>query len=97
MMGVLINLVLGLSRVALAMGRRGDLPRSFARLDESGRTASTAVIAVSVLIAVLIVIGNVKTTWSFSAFTVLIYYAITNMAAINMSDEERRYPRRSPG
>ncbi len=39
MMGVLINLVLGLSRVALAMGRRGDLPRSFARLDESGRTA----------------------------------------------------------
>ncbi len=93
MMGVLINLVLGLSRVALAMGRRGDLPRSFARLDESGRTASTAVIAVSVLIAVLIVIGNVKTTWSFSAFTVLIYYAITNMAAINMSDEERRYPR----
>jgi APA family basic amino acid/polyamine antiporter len=27
---VLLNLVLGLSRVALAMGRRGDLPRVFA-------------------------------------------------------------------
>lgn len=93
MLGVLINLVLGLSRVVLAMGRRGDLPRCFARLDESGRTAPTAAIGVSILIAVLVAIGNVKTTWSFSAFTVLIYYAITNMAAIKMSDEERRYPR----
>src|SRR5690606_32971353 len=31
MLGVLLNLILGLSRVALAMGRRGDLPRAFAR------------------------------------------------------------------
>lgn len=93
MLGVLINLVLGLSRVALAMGRRGDLPRSFAQLDHSGRTAPTAVIGVSILIAVLTAIGNVKTTWSFSAFTVLIYYAITNIAAIKMTDKERRYPR----
>lgn len=92
MLGVLINLVLGLSRVALAMGRRGDLPKGFARLDQSGRTAPTAVIGVSVLIAVLIAIGNVKTTWSFSAFTVLIYYSITNLAAIRMSHSERRYP-----
>jgi APA family basic amino acid/polyamine antiporter len=93
MLGVLINLLLGLSRVALAMGRRGDLPKVFARLDQSSRTAPTAVIGVSVLISVLIAIGNVKTTWSFSAFTVLIYYAITNLAAIKMSEEDRRYPR----
>jgi len=25
-----------------------------------------------------------KTTWSFSAFTVLIYYAITNLAALRL-------------
>lgn len=93
MLGVLINLVLGLSRVVLAMGRRGDLPKQFAHLDRSGRTAPAAVIGVSVLIAVLVAIGNVKTTWSFSAFTVLIYYAITNIAAIKMTDDERRYPR----
>ncbi len=93
MLGVLINLVLGLSRVVLAMGRRGDLPRRLARLDSARRTAPAAVIGVGLLIAALVVIGNVKTTWSFSAFTVLIYYAITNMAAIKMSDDERRYPR----
>ncbi len=44
------------------------------------------------------VIGNVKTTWSFSALHVLIYYAITNMAAINMSERGHAgIPGRSPG
>jgi len=62
-------------------------------LDSTGGTAPAAVIGVGLLIALLVAIGNVKTTWSFSAFTVLIYYAITNMAAIRMSHEERRYPR----
>jgi amino acid transporter len=36
MLGVALNLVLGLSRVELAMGRRADLPRFFARLNDSG-------------------------------------------------------------
>jgi APA family basic amino acid/polyamine antiporter len=93
MLGVLINLVLGLSRVVLAMGRRGDLPSSFGRVDQSGFAPRNALLAVGLLIALLILIGNVRTTWSFSAFTVLIYYAITNLAAIRMSDAERRYPR----
>jgi APA family basic amino acid/polyamine antiporter len=93
MLGVLINLVLGLSRVVLAMGRRGDLPKFLSKLDHSARTPWNAVIGVSGLIGLLVLIGNVQVTWSFSAFTVLIYYAITNLAAIRMSDLERRYPR----
>jgi amino acid transporter len=32
----------------------------------------------------LALLGDVKTTWSFSAFTVLIYYAITNLAALRL-------------
>jgi APA family basic amino acid/polyamine antiporter len=36
MLGVALNLILGLSRVVLAMGRRGDMPSVFARVDESG-------------------------------------------------------------
>jgi hypothetical protein len=36
-------------------------------------------------------IGNVKVTWSFSAFTVLIYYAITNFAALRLPKEKRLY------
>ncbi|MBF2018197.1 MAG: amino acid permease [Rivularia sp. T60_A2020_040] len=92
MLGVLLNLILGLSRVLLAMGRRRDMPRIFARLNQSGTTPTPAVIAVTMIIAVLVLIGNVKTTWSFSAFTVLIYYSITNLAAFAIPSHERLYP-----
>lgn len=92
MLGVLLNLILGLSRVLLAMGRRLDMPRVLARLNPSGTTPYVAVVAVEVAIALLILIGDVKTTWSFSAFNVLIYYAITNFAALQLSPSERLYP-----
>jgi APA family basic amino acid/polyamine antiporter len=96
MMSVLLNLILGLSRVVLAMGRRSDLPSIFGRLDRSGRTPAAAVILVGLVIAGLALIGSVKTTWSFSAFTVLIYYALTNLCALRLSASERRYPRFVP-
>jgi APA family basic amino acid/polyamine antiporter len=96
MLGVLLNLTLGLSRVVLAMARRRDLPAMLAHIHQSRATPMAAVVLVSAIIAALVLVGNVKTTWSFSAFTVLIYYAITNLAAIRLSDQERLYPRFIP-
>jgi APA family basic amino acid/polyamine antiporter len=86
MLGVLLNLLLGLSRVLLAMGRRGDMPRATADVH-------VAVITVGMVIAGLAALGDVKTTWSFSAFTVLIYYAVTNLAALRLTAEERLFSR----
>lgn len=91
MLGVLLNLVLGLSRVTLAMGRRGDLPRLFARVNEGGTTPIPAVLLVGGIILGLTAIGSIKLAWSFSAFTVLLYYAITNLAAIRLPKEQRLY------
>lgn len=91
MLGVLLNLILGLSRVLLAMGRRGDMPGAVARLSTTRATPSVAVLVVGLLIAGLVTIGNIKTTWSFSAFTVLIYYSITNLAALRLPTEARLY------
>jgi APA family basic amino acid/polyamine antiporter len=51
------------------------------------------VILVGGAIASLVLIGNVKTTWSFSAFTVLIYYGITNLAALQLPTSARLYPK----
>jgi APA family basic amino acid/polyamine antiporter len=96
MLGVLLNLVLGLSRVLLAMGRRGDMPGILARLNRTGATPTAAVLATGALIAGLTLIGSVKTTWSFSAFTVLIYYAITNASALAMPPQQRLFPRWIP-
>jgi len=93
MLGVLLNLILGLSRVVLAMARRGDVPGVLGRLNASGTTPYWAVLAVAVIIAALITIGEVRTTWSFSAFAVLIYYSLTNLAAWRMAPSERLYPR----
>lgn len=93
MLGVLLNLILGLSRILLAMGRRGDMPAMFAALNASRTTPTAAVIAVGLGIGGLALLGDVKLAWSFSAFTVLIYYAITNYAALRLPAQHRLYPR----
>ena len=92
MAGVLLNLLLGLSRVLLAMGRRGDMPPGLAALD-ARKSPRLAVVVTGLAIAALALIGSVKTTWSFSAFTVLVYYAITNLAALRLPAAQRRFPR----
>lgn len=92
MLGVLLNLILGLSRVLLAMGRRRDMPPVTARLDASGTTPQVAVPVMGVVIALLVLPGSISLAWTFSAFTVLIYYALTNLAALQLSDEERLFP-----
>lgn len=91
MLGVLLNLILGLSRVALAMGRQGDLPAVFARVPVTGRVPVAAVTGVGIAITGLVFAGNVETTWAFSAFTVLIYYSITNLAALCLPKDVRLY------
>ena len=93
MLGVMLNLVLGLSRVLLAMARRNDAPGLFARVDESGTTPGPAVIATGLFVGVLALLGDVKATWSFSAFSVLVYYAITNVAALRLPPEHQLFPR----
>jgi APA family basic amino acid/polyamine antiporter len=93
MLGVLLNLLLGLSRVLLAMGRRGDMPEATTRLNAARTTPTAAVLTIGALIFGLALIGDVRTTWTFSAFTVLIYYALTNLSALQLSPEHRLYPR----
>ncbi|WP_131781533.1 APC family permease [Legionella gresilensis] len=92
MLSALLNLVLGLSRVVLAMGRRGDLPRIFAFVSRKNHTPTVAITSVGILIAGFSLLESVDLTWSFSAFTVLIYYFITNLAALYLPKEEQRYP-----
>jgi APA family basic amino acid/polyamine antiporter len=93
MLGVLLNLILGVSRVVLAMGRRGDIPRAFASVNAAGTTPVPAVVFTTLVIAALALTGSVKLTWSFSALTVLCYYAVTNACALAMPAAQRMFPR----
>lgn len=91
MLGVLLNLILGLSRVWLAMGRRRDMPHLLARVSPGG-SPTTAVALTGLTVAMVALVGDVRTTWSFSAFAVLLYYAITNAAALRLEEAQRRFP-----
>ena len=54
MIGVLLNLLLGLSRVMLAMARRGDMPHACGRVSSRTATPRPAVIGVACLIGLLV-------------------------------------------
>jgi APA family basic amino acid/polyamine antiporter len=88
MAGVLLNLVLGLSRVWLAMGRRGDMPARLSLLDAKSQPLA-AVLLSGVTIALVSLLGDIRVAWSFSGFTVLLYYGITNLAALKL--DRRRW------
>lgn len=92
LLGVLLNLVLGLSRILFAMGRRQDMPRLFGNL-AANQQPRNAIIGVAVLICLLILIGDIKLAWSFSAFTVLMYYAICNYAALQLNAKQLLFSR----
>ena len=91
MLGVLLNLVLGISRVILAMGRNNDLPTIFSSVKNSNPTY--AVLLSGLIITVLVFIGDIKSTWSLSAFMVLLYYSITNLAALKIPKNKRLFPK----
>lgn len=93
MAGVLLNLILGLSRVLFAMGRRRDMPAWLEIVQEDTGSPTRAVGAMGVFIAGLVCIGDVRLTWSFAAFSVLIYYGLTNLAALRLPPQARRFPR----
>ncbi len=92
MLGVLLNLVLGLSRVYLALGRRNHLPKAFAKLDTQSNPR-LAVLFTGVVVAALCLMGDVRMTWSLSAVTVLLYYGITNLAALRLKEQDQIFPK----
>ena len=92
MLSILISTILSLSRLILAMGRRGDMPGFLTQLNSAGSTPYWAVMAVGSAIGLLVLIGNVKTTWAFGTFGALYRCFIVGLATLRLSDEERLYP-----
>lgn len=92
MLAVENNLILGLSRVVLAMGRRGDLPARFAQLNQQNTSPTAALILVVMSIGLVILISDFKIAWEFSALTVLVYYGITNVCALRLDKSQRLFP-----
>lgn len=93
MLGVLLSQILGISRVQLAMARRGDLPKVLSRVGERQAVPVTAILTTGSIIAVLAWFGSLKQVASAASFTILLYYTITNIASLRLSSENKRFPR----
>ena len=92
MLGVLLSQVLGVSRMMLAMARRGDLPAALGRVDPARGVPGRAVTVTGLLALALALAGSLEDIVAAAAFTILLYYALTNAAALRLPPPARRFP-----
>jgi APA family basic amino acid/polyamine antiporter len=91
--GVLLSLVAGVGRTALAMARRRDLPAVLDTVHPRYRVPHRAELAVAGVVLAVVSLGDVRDAIGFSSVTVLVYYAIANASAWTLGrDPGRRLP-----
>jgi APA family basic amino acid/polyamine antiporter len=92
-LGVLLNLIPGVSRTTLAMARNRELPRWLAHVDDRRSLPLRAELTVAAVVVVLVAVVELRSAIAISGVAVLTYYAITNAAALTLDRRERRWPR----
>lgn len=92
-LGVLLSLIVGVSRTVFSMASNRDLPHVFAAVHRRYRVPHRAELGVGILVAAIVAIADLRSAIGFSAFTVLAYYAVTNASALTLARPERRWPR----
>lgn len=93
MLGVLLSQILGISRMTFAMARKGDLPRFFERVHPDYGVPNYGIVFCGIVLLSLGLFGTLQWVVSAAAFTILIYYGITNLAALRLPAERRLYPK----
>lgn len=91
-LGALVPLLMGVSHVTAAMAADGHLPRPLAAMSERYGVPFRAEAAVAAIVIGLILVADLTGAIAFSAFGVLVYYAITNASALRLGPEENRPP-----
>ncbi len=89
---VLLTEFWGLSRLAFAMGRRGDLPRGLSILTSRG-VPLRALLVLGGIVIVLAATVDLTPALAASSLSLLLYYAITNATALRLPRGQRLYPR----
>lgn len=96
MLGVLLSQILGISRMLLAMGRRNDLPSFFEKIHGKTSVPHIGIIFTSLVILVITLLGSFEFVVRAATFTILLYYSITNIAAIWQPSSEQIYTKAIP-
>jgi APA family basic amino acid/polyamine antiporter len=82
--GVLLSLLAGIGRTALAMARDRRLPGGLAAVSERFGVPWAAEIAASAVVLVLVSTLDLAGAIGFSSFCVLVYYAVANASAATL-------------
>lgn len=91
MLGVLLSQILGISRVTVAMARRSDLPPALGRLHPQSALPVTAILSTAAVILGLALL-EIRLTVTLATFSILVYYALANLAALRLPKAEKRFP-----
>ena len=91
--GVLLSLLAGISRTALSMARRRELPAVLDAVHPVHRTPHRAEVTAATVVVAVVLVADLRGAIGFSSFAVLTYYALTNASAWSLSKAERRWPR----
>ena len=83
--------LLGVSRVAFAMGRNGDLPVELSKL---GRETNPwrSVLAVGLIAIIVSAFAPFSLAVAISSFGTLLYYTVANLSALRLSKAQRTFP-----
>ena len=92
-LGVLLNLIPGVSRTTLAMARNRELPSWYAHVDGARSLPLRAELTVASVVIVLVLVLELRSAIAVSGVAILTYYAITNAAALTLTAEQRRWPK----
>jgi APA family basic amino acid/polyamine antiporter len=89
--GALLALLLGVSRTAFAMARDGHLPGPLVGVRRG--VPHRAELAVGAVVAVLVLVGDLRGAIGFSSFGVLVYYLLAQLSARRLGPGEGAPPR----
>lgn len=83
--------LLGVSRVAFAMGREADLPQGLAHLGR-GQNPYISVLFVGIIALLVAAFAPFGIAVAVSSFGTLLYYTITNLSALRLKRQQRTFP-----
>lgn len=95
-LGVLLSLMAGVSRMLFAVAADRRLPSALAHVHPVYRTPDAAGLVVGAVLVATVLLVDLRPAIGFSSFCVLLYYAVTNLAACRLKPGERLYSRVLP-
>ncbi len=92
-LGVLLSLLVGVSRTLFAMASNRDMPGILSHVHARNKVPDYAELLVGAIVIAVVAAVDLRHAIGFSSFGVLLYYAIANASAFTLEAHERKWPR----